>query len=260
MATKKKTSKAPATRSRRGPARTAESAPVNATGAAAAESAPAVYQPGRGETPAPAAKQGVGLLIPVLAGLLILAGLGWWMAARRGTAQDLATPAAAPAAAASAPAAPAPAPAPAASQAASQGRDVASTPELPPPPSSEDEPRLAGVHRETAGEPSGAKGPKAAKIPPSETGTSDALVLNQDSEKPLQLRCWRNQDDTARLDVFGPHNHRVRSVLSDPGDAGWQELAWDGKDDQGQAVPAGHYYALPSQKGDQMILDVWVKN
>jgi len=86
------------------------------------------------------------------------------------------------------------------------------------------------------------------------------LHLKLSSGKELALRCWRNEDDPARMDVIGPHNHKVRSIVSDSGPSGWLVLAWDGKDDSGNPVDAGHYYVRPSRKGDQVILDLVVKN
>ncbi|HTA16965.1 MAG TPA: FlgD immunoglobulin-like domain containing protein, partial [bacterium] len=67
-------------------------------------------------------------------------------------------------------------------------------------------------------------------------------------------------DSPASLDIFGRRNKLVRSVLSDAGAPGWQVLSWNGLDDKGAPVPKGEYYAVPSQKHQEVILELRVKN
>ncbi len=77
--------------------------------------------------------------------------------------------------------------------------------------------------------------------------------------KPLTLRCWRSEGASAQLDVFGPRNKAIRSIKSVSGAAGWVDLEWDGRDSTASKVPGGLYFLRPSQKAEQSILDVWVK-
>jgi hypothetical protein len=137
--------------------------------------------------------------------------------------------AASPAAPASAPAAAAPAPA----------RSVASAAPAAAPKPAAVQP---SAHRETAGE----------------TG-APSLEFDRASQSQIKVRCWRPAQGQAQLDVFGPRNKHVRSLKSASGDAGWQKLGWDGKDEDGHAVPAGLYYVRPSSQGLQQVQDVWVK-
>jgi len=46
----------------------------------------------------------------------------------------------------------------------------------------------------------------------------------------------------ARLEVFGIHGERVRTLLRGAVPAGERSLRWDGRDDAGHAVPAGLYF------------------
>jgi hypothetical protein len=161
---------------------------------------------------------------PVVLGLAVLVAVGWWCMKRGGT-QDQAAPQA-PAIPASAAAAP---------QAA-----------LPTP---QDVPHVSEEGQHSAEAPTG-----------SSHESSHALVFSPASGKPLSLRCWSENGAPARLDIFNRHNRLVRSVLSAPGLSGWQELAWDGLDSHGAQVPAGRYYARPTQKEDQLVLELKVKN
>ncbi len=222
-----------------------------------AKSAPARSSPATDVTVAAARQGGPSLLVTVVViGALAVIGLAWWMIKRgqaplppeQVAAQPAPAPAAAPAAPMSAPAVPAQVPPAPKAAPAAQGRDVAGSPAAAPAPSSS-KPEGQRAHREQAGSPQEA----AAE-------DSDGLVLKLSSAKAIQVRCWRSSDAPARLDIFGPHNHLVRSVLSDPGDAGWQELSWNGASDGGTNVDPGSYILRPTQKGDQVILYVRVKN
>jgi FlgD Ig-like domain len=89
---------------------------------------------------------------------------------------------------------------------------------------------------------------------------SYAEILTFKAGKTWSVRCWRSADSPASLGIFGRRNVHVRTVYSDPGAAGWLTLSWDGMDDKGALVPKGEYYALPSQKNEEVILDLRVKN
>jgi len=89
---------------------------------------------------------------------------------------------------------------------------------------------------------------------------SDVTTLTFKGGKTWSVRCWRSADGPASLSIFGRRNVRVRSVLSDAGAPGWQILSWNGLDDKGAPVPKGEYYALPSQKHQEVILELRVKN
>jgi hypothetical protein len=239
-AKKRPTKKAPS-RARRAPARTKASPLAQATNVTVAPS-------GQGFP--------VLLVAVVVVGILAVVGLAWWMI-KRGEAplqapQPLAAMPSAPPAISPpatpmiAPAVPAKIPPAPQNAAAPQGRDVASTP-APAPMSSK--PEGVSAHREQAGAQSGAAADQG-----------DSLLLKLGSGKSLTLRCWGSADSPARLDVFGPHNRLVRSVVSASSTVGWKELSWDGSDAQGSPVRPGSYFLRPSQKGDQVILDARVKN
>lgn len=89
---------------------------------------------------------------------------------------------------------------------------------------------------------------------------SDVTTLTFKGGKSWSVRCWRSADSPASLDIFGRRNVRVRSVLSETGAPGWQILTWNGLDDKGVLVAKGEYYALPSQKHQEVILELRVKN
>ncbi len=111
----------------------------------------------------------------------------------------------------------------------------------------------AAVRRATAGDAA----PVAAN-PPAEAG-APSLTFDRSLGQALSVRCWRADGASGTLDVFAPKNRKVRSLKSEAGKAGMVELNWDGKDEQGQKVPAGLYFLRPSQKDAQSIRDVWVK-
>lgn len=137
----------------------------------------------------------------------------------------------------------APAAAPAAAPVATAvptGRNVAP----PAPQTAKAAPTRPAVRREAAGAEVGAP----------------SLQFNRGSLQALQVRCWRPEGGQAQLDVFGPRNQRVRSLRSESGAAGWQTLAWDGKDEEGRPVPVGLYYLRPSSEGVQVVRDVWVRD
>jgi hypothetical protein len=100
--------------------------------------------------------------------------------------------------------------------------------------------------------------PSARRATAGEVG-APSLSFDRSTGQPMRVRCWRPEGGQAQLDVFGPRNQRVRSLKSEAGAAGWQSLEWDGKDEQGQAVPAGLYYLRPSSQGVQQVRDVWVE-
>ena len=191
-------------------------------------------------------------ILPVLffVGLAALAGLLWWSLRHRNAAaetapQAIATPVEAPQAAA---------------PVAATGRDVAAQP-VARPPAPVNVPKISGAHREPAGNPAA----EAAQTHPAAAATASAsdngsLSLVLGSNKPLTMRCWGSAESPARLDVFGRHNRLVRSVVSTEGSDGWQTLSWDGTNEQGSQVAEGHYYVRPSQKAEQVILDLQVKN
>lgn len=91
-----------------------------------------------------------------------------------------------------------------------------------------------------------------------ETG-EPSLSFDRSAEKALSVRCWRPAGGRASLEIFGPRNQKLRSIQSNDGEAGWQTLRWDGKDEAGKAVPVGLYYLRPSANGLQQVRDVWVK-
>jgi hypothetical protein len=47
---------------------------------------------------------------------------------------------------------------------------------------------------------------------------------------------------TSRLEVFDPQGRRVRKLDTIPSASGWQEVVWDGKDDEGRPAAAGTYW------------------
>jgi hypothetical protein len=47
---------------------------------------------------------------------------------------------------------------------------------------------------------------------------------------------------TSRLEIYDPQGRRVRGLATIPSAAGWQEIVWDGRDDEGRAVAAGSYW------------------
>lgn len=114
-------------------------------------------------------------------------------------------------------------------------------------------PANAAVRRATAGD--------AAPVPanPSAEAGAPSLTFDRSLGQALSVRCWRADGASATLDVFAPKNRKVRSLKSEAGKAGMVEVSWDGKDEQGQKVPAGLYFLRPSQKDAQSIRDVWVK-
>jgi hypothetical protein len=142
-----------------------------------------------------------------------------------------------------APQAPAPA-APAA--AAPEGRRVAPAPAKAAAAPQAPAATATAPRRETAGEHAG------------ETD-EPAMEFDRAQKDSLKIRAWRPAKGQAQVDVFGPRNQRVRSLKSEAGEAGWQTLRWDGKDESGKAVPGGLYYVRPSSQGLQQVRDVWVK-
>lgn len=100
--------------------------------------------------------------------------------------------------------------------------------------------------------------PTARREAAGETG-EPSLTFDRGEQDALSVRCWRPADGQARLDIFGPRNQRVRTLTSESGEAGWQSLRWDGKDEQGRPVPVGLYFVRPSAQDLQQVRDVWVK-
>ena len=92
-----------------------------------------------------------------------------------------------------------------------------------------------------------------------ETG-APSLTFDRSQEKTLKLRCWRPAGGQAQLDVFGPRNRVVANLSSAAGAAGWVNLAWDGKDASGKPVATGLYFLRPSQRSEETVRDVWVKD
>ena len=77
--------------------------------------------------------------------------------------------------------------------------------------------------------------------------------------RPLwKVKAWRAEGQSAELLVFGPRNKKVAHLKSEPGAAGWVELAWDGKDEAGSKVATGLYYLRPSWKDSQIVEEAWV--
>jgi FlgD Ig-like domain len=174
-------------------------------------------------TPPPDAEPGRSVSYgPMILALAVVLSLAWWALKRKGP--DMGT-AQTPALASAPTAVPTSAPAPATPVAAAQPAE-----------------------------------PAQATAPSHKHQHSDETVVSFENGKTWSVRCWRTADAQASLDIFGRRNKHVRSVLSAAGPQGWQELSWDGRDDQGNLVPKGEYYALPSQKNEQMVLDLRVKN
>ena len=47
---------------------------------------------------------------------------------------------------------------------------------------------------------------------------------------------------TSRLAIYDPQGRLVRSLDTVPSAAGWHEIVWDGRDDEGRSVPSGSYW------------------
>jgi hypothetical protein len=220
MATKKK-KKAPSKGASKASARPrVTSAPVQP---------PASPAPG---APAPQSSFAGLLTVLVVAGIFGLA----WLVVRGCAPKDVAVSATPPVPAAPAPAAPAAANTPEARSIVTPAKAEAAQATAPKAQPS--------AHREAAG---------------GETG-APSLTLDRSSGKPLSLRCWRPEGGQASLDVFAPRNRVVANLTSDSGAAGWVDLSWNGKDSQGKKVPEGLYFLRPSQRSEETVRDVWVKD
>jgi flagellar hook assembly protein FlgD len=99
---------------------------------------------------------------------------------------------------------------------------------------------------------------EAAGAKAHETG-EPSLTFDRSESKSFEVRCWRAAASPAQLDIFAPHNRRVRTLKSEAGAAGWIKLPWDGKDESGKKVPTGLYFLRPSQEFEQSVRDIWVK-
>jgi hypothetical protein len=141
-------------------------------------------------------------------------------------------------------AAPVPVPPPAAAPAPAASPEARSVAPAPAAPTAEAPKPKSSAHREDAG---------------SETG-APSLTFDRAQEKSLKIRCWRSDGGQAQLDVFGPRNRVVAKLLSESGSAGWVDLAWNGKDAAGKKVPEGLYFLRPSQRAEETVRDVWVKD
>jgi flagellar hook assembly protein FlgD len=84
--------------------------------------------------------------------------------------------------------------------------------------------------------------------------------LERSAGTGVSLDCWGTPNEGAQLVVFNAHNKKMKAIGLPPATEGWQKISWDGTDEQGNAVPAGTYYLLPSQDKEQTIVEIQVKN
>jgi hypothetical protein len=130
--------------------------------------------------------------------------------------------------------------------------------DAPMPQAPEGRSPAAAAPPEAAPRPERTAAPTARRATAGEVG-APSLNFDRSTGQPMRVRCWRPEGGQAQLDVFGPRNQKVRTLTSEAGAAGWQNLDWDGKDEQGKAVPTGLYYLRPSSQGAQQVRDVWVE-
>jgi hypothetical protein len=131
------------------------------------------------------------------------------------------------------------------------------------PPIQAEGPKLAPpapAHREAASaDVKPATQPRPKPAPQAETASGGDDERRITADRPLKIRAWRKAGQTASLDVFGAHNKLIAHLESDAGPAGWQTLAWDGQDAQGQAAEPGTVYVRASAPGLQDIIRVHIR-
>lgn len=76
-------------------------------------------------------------------------------------------------------------------------------------------------------------------LPPATRITSRPNPFN-----PLtEIRFWLERDEHVDLRVFNVHGREVRTLVETNEPAGWNTVAWDGRDDAGRELPTGEYFA-----------------
>ncbi len=91
------------------------------------------------------------------------------------------------------------------------------------------------------------------------SSTPGARVWRLASGAPLAFHARRSSSQGVEVRVFDSKYRSVRLLTEEAGKAGSVVLKWDGKDDQGQEVAPGTYYARVTQPGSETIQKIEVK-